>query len=151
MPGDGPKSYPCCLCKRCTIPSERVAIKAEHLKLLERRFCVSAQDGDFLCSKCRLKCYREENKLKIWNALQCIRLKMITNLQSKKPEAHSSPPQVLHLLPLIYQRPAKAMHIALCVKGLGRKSSLFHLLHVSTCIYVRAFLCQRELGAALCI
>lgn len=69
MPGDGPKSYPCCLCKRRTIPSERVAIKAEHLKLLERRFCVSAQNGDFLCSKCRLKCYREENKLKY---LECI-------------------------------------------------------------------------------
>lgn len=43
MPGDGPKSYPCCLCKRRTIPSEKVAIKAEHLKLLERRICVSAQ------------------------------------------------------------------------------------------------------------
>lgn len=64
MSGGGPKSYPCCLCKCRTIHSKGVAVKAEHLRLFERRFCVSAQDGDFICSKCRIKCYREENKLK---------------------------------------------------------------------------------------
>ncbi|XP_062616715.1 uncharacterized protein LOC134278416 [Saccostrea cucullata] len=64
MPGNGPKYYPCCLCKRRTVPSERIGIKKDYVRLLARRFLVSVEDGDVLCSKCRLKCYKEEKKMK---------------------------------------------------------------------------------------
>ena len=53
---------PCCVCKRRTVPAERFSIKAEYARLLEKQFCVLVNDCDVLCSKCRLKCYRMENK-----------------------------------------------------------------------------------------
>ena len=63
MPGNGPKSYPCCVCKRRTDTAERFSIKAEYARLLEKQFCVLVNGcGVFVFEMYRLECYREENK-----------------------------------------------------------------------------------------
>lgn len=64
---------------------------------------------------------QKKNNREFWNAVQCIRLKMNMNVRAKKTEPYSSTPSVLHLLFLNYQRPVKAMHISLCVKGLAQQ------------------------------
>ncbi|CAC5392908.1 unnamed protein product [Mytilus coruscus] len=63
MPGSGPKTYHCCLCRKKTKSTDRIKCTSSEIrKILRRKFMLDASPSDILCNRCRHLYYNAKEK-----------------------------------------------------------------------------------------